>query len=242
MNEILVALPTYNNGSTLAEVLERVQKQGLPVLVVNDGSTDQTAEVLKSFPDIHVVTHETNKGKGAGLRTAFDWAYEQGYRYVITIDSDGQHYPEDIPLFVRAIEQTPDTLLVGSRDIEAENMPAQNTFANKTSNFWFTVSTGVHLPDTQTGFRLYPIRRLRNLKLISGKYEFEMEILVRAIWRDIPVRPIPVRVYYAPGEERVSHFRPLQDFLRIVGLNILLVLIAIFWFYPSKLLKRLQKK
>ncbi len=242
MNETLIALPTYNNCGTLADVLDRVQKQGLPILVVNDGSTDRTADILKGYPDLHVITHEVNRGKGAALRTAFDWAYAQGYRYVLTIDSDGQHYPEDIPLFLQAIEETPDALLVGSRNIEAENMPTQNTIANKTSNFWFTVSTGVHLPDTQTGYRLYPIRRLRNLRLISGKYEFEMEILVRAIWRDIPVRSIPVRVYYAPGEERVSHFRPLRDLLRIVGLNVALVLIAVFWHHPAKLLKRLQKK
>lgn len=240
--EIIVAVPSYNNVRELPGVLDRLRVQGYPILVVNDGSTDGTGELLKArYPDIDVVTHPVNMGKGAGIRSAFDRAYDQGYRYVVTIDSDGQHYPEDLPLFVEKIGRYPDSLLVGARNLKAENMPAKNTFANNLSNFFFRLISGQSLEDTQTGYRLYPIRKLRDLKLLSGKYEFEMEILVRAAWRHIPLRSVPIRVYYAPGEERISHFRPFQDFMRIVSLDFVLLLIAIFWFYPSRLLKSTRK-
>ena len=236
--DIIVAVPSYNNVRDLPGVLDRLKEQGYPILVINDGSTDGTKELLESrYSDLNVVHHPVNRGKGAGIRTAFDWAFEKGYRYIITIDSDGQHYPEDLPLFVQAIEQNPDSLLVGARNLKAENMPGKNTLANNLSNFFFRLISGQRLEDTQTGYRLYPVRLLRDMTLISGKYEFEMEILVRAAWRHIPLRSVPIRVYYAPGEERVSHFRPFQDFLRIVGLNLVLLVVAIFWFYPSKLLK-----
>ena len=240
--EIIVAVPSYNNIRELPGVLDRLKDQGYPILVVDDGSTDGTGELLKArYPEVEVVTHPVNMGKGAGIRSAFDRAYELGYRYVVTIDSDGQHYPEDLPLFAEKIDRYPDSLLVGARDLKAENMPAKNTIANNLSNFFFRLISGQRLEDTQTGYRLYPIRRLRDLKLLSGKYEFEMEILVRAAWRDIPLRSVPIRVYYAPGEERISHFRPFQDFMRIVLLDIVLLLVAIFWFYPSRLLKSHRK-
>lgn len=240
--EIIVAVPSYNNVRELPGVLDRLRVQDYPILVINDGSTDGTGELLRTrYPDIDVVTHPVNMGKGAGIRSAFDRAYELGYRYVVTIDSDGQHYPEDLPLFVEKIGRYPDSLLVGARNLKAENMPAKNTFANNLSNFFFRLISGQSLEDTQTGYRLYPIRKLRDLKLLSGKYEFEMEILVRAAWRHIPLRSVPIRVYYAPGEERISHFRPFQDFMRIVLLDFILLLIAIFWFYPSRLLKSARK-
>lgn len=241
-DDTIVAVPTYNNVGFLPGVLDRLIAQGYPILVINDGSTDGTAELLAAqYSTLNVVTHPVNRGKGAGLRTAFDWAYEHGYRYVITIDSDGQHYPEDLPLFIDTITKYPDSLLVGARDLKAENMPSKNTFANKLSNHFFRIISGQRLEDTQTGYRLYPIRLLRNIKLLSAKYEFEMEILVRAAWRHIPLRSVPIRVYYGPGEERVSHFRPFQDFMRIALLNIALLVVAIFVFYPSKLLKRWTK-
>lgn len=240
--DLLVAVPTYNNATTLGDVLSRLLSQGFHVLVINDGCTDNTEEILSQCSGITIVRHPKNIGKGAAIRSAFEWALNNGYKYVVTIDSDGQHYPEDLPLFVESIQKNPDTLLVGARDLEAKNMPKRNTRANRWSNFWFKVTTGITLEDTQTGYRLYPIRRLQNISLISGKYEYEMEILVRASWRDIPIKSIPIRVYYPSQEKRVSHFRPLRDLMRIVRLNILLVLISLFWIHPKHLFKKLINK
>lgn len=238
----IVIIPTYNNAGTVGNVINRVLKFNVPVLVVNDGSTDETNEVLAQFPTITVIHFTKNKGKGAALKAALKQADEQGYRYAITIDADGQHYPEDIPVFLEEIEKTPDALLIGARNLQADNMPGKNTFANKFSNFWFRIETGKKMEDTQSGYRLYPLEKIRGMKFFTGKYEFELEVIVQAAWRDIEVRNVPVHVYYPPEGERVSHFRPLRDFTRISLLNTVLVLVALFWYYPWKAVRSLTKE
>ncbi len=238
----IVIIPTYNNAKTLGNVIERALLHNLPLLVINDGSTDDTRNVLSQFANIQIINLEKNQGKGVALKTALRWAIEQNYRYAVTLDSDGQHYPEDISVFLSEIEQSPDTLLVGSRNLQAENMPAKNTFANKFSNFWFRIETGIKMNDTQSGYRLYPLHKLKGLKFFTGRYEFELEILVRAAWRGIEVTNIPIRVYYPPEEERISHFRPLRDFMRLSLLNTVLVFFAVFAYYPWKALRSLTRE
>lgn len=165
------------------------------VLVVNDGSTDSTAQILAA-EGVETISYAPNRGKGYAIRRALRHAGEHGYRYMITIDSDGQHFASDIPKFVEEIEKTPDALLVGARNLRSDNMPGKNTFANKFSNFWFRVETGMRLDDTQSGFRLYPVRRMKGMRFLTRRYEFEVEVLVRAAWRGIAVRNIPVNVFY----------------------------------------------
>ena len=163
-------MPTYNNGGTLRDVVERVLAYCADVIVVNDGCTDGSAEILASFGDrITVVDYGRNRGKGYALKQGFKKAKQLGFDYAITIDSDGQHFPEDLPLFVEALEQHPNALIVGSRNLKQENMPGKNSFANKFSNFWFKIQTGINLPDTQTGYRLYPLRRLPHI--FSARYD-----------------------------------------------------------------------
>ena len=159
---ICAVIPTFNNGGTVADVVRGVLRQGLPVLVVDDGSTDDTQEKLKDL-DIRILRHETNRGKGRALKTGLEAARKLGYRFALTLDADGQHDPADIPALVAAAGER--TLVIGSRNLTAEGMPSGNTFANKFSNFWFTVQTGRKLPDTQTGFRIYPLEDLPSLKL-----------------------------------------------------------------------------
>ncbi len=238
----IVIIPTYNNAKTLGNVIERALLHNLPLLVINDGSTDDTRNVLSQFANIQIINLEKNQGKGVALKTALRWAIEQNYRYAVTLDSDGQHYPEDISVFLSEIEQSPDTLLVGSRNLQAENMPAKNTFANKFSNFWFRIETGIKMNDTQSGYRLYPLHKLKGLKFFTGRYEFELEILVRAAWQGIEVTNVPIRVYYPPVEERISHFRPLRDFMRLSLLNTVLVFFAVFAYYPWKALRSLTRE
>ncbi|MDR1879827.1 MAG: DUF2062 domain-containing protein [Tannerellaceae bacterium] len=238
----VVVVPTYNNAGTLGKVLEDVLACGLPVIVVNDGSTDRTAEVLEAFPGVCVAGYPKNRGKGFALRTGLAEAARQGYRYAITLDSDGQHLAGDIPSFLEAVAEHPDSLLIGARDLSAENMPGENTFANRFSNFWFTLETGLRLSDTQSGFRLYPLRRLAGMRFFTTGYELELEVIVRAAWRGMRVANIPVGVYYPPAGERVSHFRPLRDFARISVLNMLFVLVAMLWYWPWKCLKGLTRQ
>lgn len=235
----IVVIPTYNNAGTIAQVIDNVRKYTNDIIVVNDGSSDETSEILALIENITIIDYPNNKGKGVALRLGLSKAYELGYRYAITIDADGQHYAEDIPVFIEKVEQKPDSLLIGARNLMADNMPSKNTFANKFSNFWYKVETGITLSDTQSGFRLYPLEKLQNIHFITNRYEFEVEIIVRAAWRFINVENVPIKVYYPPVEERVSHFRPLHDFTRISILNTFLVLYALLFYYPWKFLHSL---
>lgn len=238
----VVVIPTYNNDGTIARVIDDVARYAEHIVVVNDGSTDRTAEILASRSDIRVIAYKCNRGKGHALKLAFKWVSEMGYDYAITIDADGQHFADDIPVFVDRVEQYPDSLLIGARNLTADNMPSKNTFANKFSNFWYTVETGQRLADTQSGFRLYPLRKLRDMRFITRRYEFEVEVIVRAAWRGVRVENVPVKVYYAPVQERVSHFSPLKDFTRISVLNTVLVTCALLFYYPWCFVRSLTRE
>lgn len=239
---VCVLVPTYNNCGTLGTVLNNILEYTDDLIVVNDGSTDQTAEVLSSFTTVDIVTIPQNKGKGNALRVGFKHAFKKGYYYVITIDSDGQHFPSDLPAFLDKIEAEPDSLIIGARNMSMEGIPSKSSFGNKFSNFWYKIDTGISLPDTQTGYRLYPIKRLANLYYFTPKFEFEIEVLVRAAWMGINVTYIPVKVYYAPSTERISHFRPFRDFTRISILNTFLFLLAFLFFRPRLWLIKQKKK
>lgn len=238
----VLVIPVFNNGNTIGNVIADVKRYADTIWVVNDGSTDSTAKVLAKTDGIRVITIATNRGKGNALRTALNMAAEEGYAYMLTMDADGQHYADDIPVFLDEIQRNPGSLLIGARNLTSENMPSRNTFANRFSNFWFRVETGNKLSDTQSGFRLYPVKALQGMKMITSRYEFEVEIIVRAAWRGIKVANVPIKVYYAPEGERVSHFRPFQDFFRISVLNTFLVVAAVLWYYPWRFLRMLTKE
>ena len=241
--KVCVVMPTYNNGGTIHDVVERTMPFCDDIIVVNDGCTDGTPQILNEFKDqIKVVEYGRNRGKGYALRRGFERAKKQGFDYAITIDSDGQHFPEDIPLFVETLQQNPGTLVVGSRNLKQKNMPGKNTFANKFSNFWFRLQTGINLPDTQTGYRLYPLRQLPNLGLLTSRYEAELELLVGSAWRGTNLVPIAVNVFYPKAEERVTHFRPFMDFFRISLLNTGLCVAALFYGLPSRMIHKMKKK
>lgn len=231
--DTIVIIPTYNNAGTVAGVVQRALAQGLPVLVVDDGSTDQTQEVLQALDAeiLSVFCHPVNQGKASALKTGFREARNRGYQYAITLDSDGQHYPEDIPLLLA--QKAPNTLLVGSRSVRGIN--GSSRFANRFSNFWFRVYTWVDLPDTQTGYRLYPLNDLP--RFAGNRYEGELLLLVLSAWKGIALKPVSVRVEYP--ENRVTHFRPVADFARITLLNICLLFAALCYGYPRMLLRKI---
>ena len=215
-------IPTYNNAGTVENVIRRTLSQIKDVIVVNDGSTDGTAEILAALP-VTVVTAPSNEGKGCALKRGFAAAREMGFTHAVTLDADGQHFPEDIPLLLEESRKNPDALIIGSRNLQADNMPGGNTFANKFSNFWFTVDTWRKLPDTQTGFRVYPLGRLP--RIFTRRYEAELALLVFSAWKGLGTIPVKVRVDYP--ENRVSSFHPAKDFTRISLMNVFLLLAAI---------------
>lgn len=242
-NKVCVLVPTYNNGGTVGRVVNDILGYSDDVIVVNDGSTDSTAEILRGFGDrITVVDYDRNRGKGYALKAGFRKARAMGYAYAITIDSDGQHYASDIPLFVRAIAEHPGALIVGARDLSRVDINGKSSFANKFSNFWFSVQTGRRLPDTQTGYRAYPLNRLHGLNMLTSRYEAELELLVFASWHGVEIVSIPVSVYYPPQAERISHFRPALDFTRISILNTVLCAAAVCYGAPVRLTKAVTQQ
>lgn len=237
-----VLVPTYNNEQSLAAVLTSLLAYTQQVIVVNDGSTDRTALILEQFPGVQVVSYSPNRGKGHALKRGFRFALEQGYRYAITIDSDGQHYASDLPVFLDKIREQPGSLIIGARNMDQAHIPSKSSFGNRFSNFWFWVETGIRLPDTQSGYRLYPLEPMRSMKFFTRKYEFEIETPVRIAWKGVPVIAVPVSVYYPPAAERITHFRPFKDFTRISILNTFLTLIALLWIHPRNFIRKVTSR
>jgi uncharacterized protein (DUF2062 family) len=177
------------------------------------------------------------------LRKGFEIALELGFHFAITIDSDGQHFPDDIPLFINSLskEASRDVLYIGARNMGQKDVPKKSSFGNKFSNFWFWVETGIKLQDTQSGYRLYPILALKDINFHTKKFEFEIEVIVKAAWIGIEVKNLPIKVTY-DITERVSHFRPFTDFSRISLLNTYLVLLTFLYIFPRDLIRKIKKK
>ena len=237
-----IIIPTYNNDKTLERIILDALEYTDDVICVNDGATDQTPDILNRIKSLCVIKIPDNKGKGYALRLGFHHAIKQGFRYAITIDSDGQHYADDLPKFLDKIEQEPDSVIIGSRNMEHESVPGTSTFGHKFSIFWFRVETGLKMPDVQSGYRLYPLEKIEGMRFWGRKYEFEIEVLVRLAWKDVNITSVPVKVHYAPKGERVSHFRKFQDFMRVSIVNTILVLVALLWINPFRFIKALRKK
>lgn len=235
-NEVCAVIPTYQNAKTLLKVVADVHRVVDTVIVVDDGSNDGTAALLDKATGNErpekVLTHPKNCGKGAALKTGLTYARQQGFRYAVTVDADGQHRADDIPALLKAVEEEPDALAIGSRGLQHENMPAKSTFANRFSNFWFALQTLQRLPDTQSGLRVYPLRCLHGLRWMSARYEAELTLLVFSAWADVKLLPVPVSVYYPPRDQRVTHFRPGRDFTRISVLNTLLCFLMVVYGWP----------
>lgn len=237
---ICVIIPTYNNAGTIKDIVVRSKEQCDDVIVVNDGCTDNTLELLSSVSGITIVNISHNSGKGTALKRGFQKALELGFSYAITLDGDGQHYPEDIPLLVESNRRHPDALIVGQRKgLESVDRSGGSRFANAFSNFWFCVQTQQYLRDTQTGYRLYPLHQMYGLQFLTSRYEAELELLVFSAWHGVKLIATEVNVYYPPREERVSHFRPFRDFGRITILNTILCLLTILYGLPLKVLRML---
>ncbi len=222
-----VVIPCFNHAATVAAVA-REARHYCSVIVVDDGSTDP----LPALPDCTVVRLERNFGKGAALRAGLIRAGELGFSHAITIDADGQHFPEDIPAFLAAASDQAGAIIVGIRDFHAAGCPTHRRRSNAASTFWFRVETGVRLGDTQCGFRCYPLELFRRLRVSSERYAFELEAMVRASWTGAPIVGVPIKCQYADGI-RNSHFRPIWDLAYITTVNVRLVVQT--WTVPSAL-------
>ena len=211
---VAVIIPVYNHAGGIGAVIAGARTLGFPLCVVDDGSTDATVTILADQKGIPILRHSENLGKGAALLTGFaaladkaDWA--------VTLDADGQHDPADIPALIAAIPAGSRPIVIGRREgMDAGDVPWTSRFGRGFSNFWVRCANGPNLSDTQSGLRIYPLPEVLGLGVQARRFQFEVEVLVRAAWAGIPMVEAPVRVSYRPAGKRVSHFRPFVDFCR----------------------------
>ena len=238
--KIVCVIPHYRHFGTLAAVAAGARKH-LETLVVDDGSGGFPAGSVAELEaaGVRLVFRERNGGKGAAILTAAELLYAEGADYMITMDADGQHLPEDLPRFVAALKAHPDALVVGCRDFRnAANVPKSSRFGREFSNFWCKLETGVSCSDTQSGFRAYPVRALHELKFHCRRYNFEIEALVKLLWSGYSLVELDIPVSYTPPGGRISHFDPWKDNVRLSHLHTCLVCRRLLPWPYRKLVRR----
>jgi hypothetical protein len=209
-----VVAPTFNHGGMLPEVLQALEGLGVPVIVVDDGSTDDTARHLAAWADGKeriAIRHGDNQGKAAALQTGFAEAMRRGCTHAATIDSDGQHDAGDLPALLEASRAEPDALIVGSRPRRIEGYPLGGRIGRALSNYFVRLESGVRVGDSQSGMRVYPLQALAGLQARASRYALETEVLTLAGWAGIPVREREIGCRYLVPQGRVSHFRIVRD-------------------------------
>jgi uncharacterized protein (DUF2062 family) len=226
----VVVAPTFDNAATLIDILDRLSALDLEVLVINDGSTDGTAELLRVWAtggdDRTVLAHPVNHGKAAALRTAFAAAASAGCTHAVTIDTDGQLSPDDVPRLIDAARLRPGAFVLGVRDIHADDYPARSRFGRVISNRLVWLESNARVRDSQCGLRVYPLASIPLERCGASHYGFETEVITRAVWAGLPLVQLPVECRYFPATERVSHFRPGLDSLRAARLHVRLLAAA----------------
>jgi glycosyltransferase involved in cell wall biosynthesis len=217
-NSVVALIPAYNEAATIRDLVQRTLAIVPQVVVVDDGSTDGTAAQLEGLP-VTLLRNANNLGKAACLQTGFDFARDElGAQLVVTLDGDGQHQPEDITRLLHTAQHFSGQIIIGARLHDKANFPASRYYANQVARFWISWAAGYPIADTQSGFRVYPMALLRQLRpgdIRSGRFAFESEILIAAAHRQVRSVAVAIAGLYPP-QARASHFRPVRDIARIV--------------------------
>jgi glycosyltransferase involved in cell wall biosynthesis len=221
--DLAVLIPAYNCAATIADVVSGARRRVDLVLVVDDGSTDDTGSCAAAA-GAEVLRQPANRGKGAALRAGMEWLAARARTRALTMDGDGQHLASEIPVLLAASAASPHALIIGARQLGDQQVRPLNLFGNRFANRWVAIACGETLPDTQSGFRVYPLLETRSLGATAVGFAFETEVLIRAVRAGLEVRSVPVKVYYPPVAERVSHFRPFRDTLRVIIVVVGLIL------------------
>jgi len=218
--QFAIVIPAFNEEKTIVDICQRALQQAQFVILIDDGSSDRTLELINTLPktsadnaQLIVIANETNLGKAASLWKGMQCAEQLGVDAVITLDADGQHCPEDIPRFIATATQQPNTIIIGARLAEKSAIPAKRYYANKIANFWLSWAAGYVIDDSQSGFRLYPCELIRKLSPNverSKSFVFESEILIDAAKFEFRSIPIKIEAIYN-ADARPSHFRGVTD-------------------------------
>jgi predicted LPLAT superfamily acyltransferase/uncharacterized protein (DUF2062 family) len=223
-----IVIPVFNHSTTVIDIIQRcLSLTNFTIIVVDDGSSDSVEKFYyKSQPEnpqLHFITHQKNQGKGVALLTATTFAIKKGFTHMITLDADGQHFPEDVEKLADAAFLNPWSVILGDRQMQTLNVPKSSVFGKAFSNFWVKYETDLKVSDSQSGFRIYPLFYLQQMPFFSRRYDFEVEVLTRMIWKGVEIVSVPIQVKYFPPEKRITHFHKIKDNLRLVVLNTILV-------------------
>jgi glycosyltransferase involved in cell wall biosynthesis len=210
-----VVIPTYNEATEIRNLIESIRQQNLEVIVVDDGSTDNTAYIAEKS-DALVLRNNRNKGKGASLIRGFQYALSHGFDAIITMDGDGQHLPNDIPFFIRLAEYSASGIFIGNRMTKTRNMPLTRLLTNRIMSKFISYIIHQEIPDTQCGFRLIKKEVLRKLNLVTSKYETESEILIQSANLGFKIESIPIKTIYRQEKSRINPFLDSLRFLKFI--------------------------
>lgn len=221
---IWCVVPVFNNRSTVKSIATECRSYLSHIVVVDDGSTDTDVSALFADSDIIVLRHEKNRGKGEAILTALKYIESCGGRFMITIDADGQHYPCDMEKFFPLLQDDEAVVVIGCRRFCGDNIPGKSRIGRKVANFWLRLEAGVSIDDCQSGFRAYPVRYLTKIALEGSRYDFETQILAKAVWAGLRLQTVDIGVWYPEPQLRVSSFRPLVDNIRISWMHTRLII------------------
>ena len=226
-NQVCIVIPVYNNPETIQSVVKNSLTLDLKVIVLDDGSDTEVSSILNVHPHLTIIRHERNQGKGQAILTAAREARKQNFQFIITIDGDGQHYPKEIQYLLPLLNNN--AIVIGNRKFK-KDVPNASKIGRAFSNFWIFIETGKWLKDTQSGFRGYPLSIL-DLELKHSFYDFEIEVIVKHLWKKRIIQEVEIEVYYPPHDKRVSHFNKVKDNIRLSKIHTKLVTQNILRFF-----------
>jgi glycosyltransferase involved in cell wall biosynthesis len=207
-----VVIPTYNEAREIGKLVNEIRRQNLTVLVIDDGSSDNTQELARKN-GAEVLRNETNLGKGASLIRGFDYALENNFDAVITMDGDGQHLPQDLPAFVRLAQDSDAAIIIGNRMGKTKAMPVIRVLTNRFMSWLISIVAGQEIPDSQCGYRLIKKEILREVRFQTRRFEAESEILIKAARLGFKIGSVPIRTVYSTEKSRIN---PVVDTLRFI--------------------------
>ncbi len=224
-NRCAVLIPVYNNEKSISRIIEQSLQFCSDVIVVDDGSTDNTNSLIAKHPEISQLVNHSNDGKGCAIRMGFQYAFDEGFTHVITLDADGEHNPNEIPHFLESLQSNSDSILIGSEYISTDSKIAskgkkvEKRIARRVGNSLMQLFTGFKLTNSHSNYRLYPLKPLEPLELKSRRFEYEQEILIESAWAGVPLKEVSIDPVSISPEEYVSHTSTVKDFFRLVRVH-----------------------